>query len=151
MKSQERSARGFVPNWGLEIFAYFKIFKPISWGKRPAERRSRLIQRFPENRRSKRGSSHGSGVLWYIFRVRCWKWTVFISLLGNQALCFGGLSGWIWIFPLSTCPDGFGFFLYLYDTEGGSYSWKDSIFPKTLAFFPFRERSGYLLISSSRI
>ena len=25
---------------------YFKIFKPISWGKRPAERRSRLIQRF---------------------------------------------------------------------------------------------------------
>ncbi|MBS6491911.1 MAG: hypothetical protein KH614_05115, partial [Firmicutes bacterium] len=26
---------------------YFKIFKPISWGERPAERRSRLIQRFP--------------------------------------------------------------------------------------------------------
>ena len=26
---------------------YFKIFKPISWGKRPAERRCRLIQRFP--------------------------------------------------------------------------------------------------------
>ena len=25
---------------------YFKIFKPISWGERPAERRSRLIQRF---------------------------------------------------------------------------------------------------------
>ena len=25
---------------------YFKIFKPKSWGKRPAERRSRLIQRF---------------------------------------------------------------------------------------------------------
>ena len=25
---------------------YFKIFKPISWGKRPAERRSRFIQRF---------------------------------------------------------------------------------------------------------
>ena len=24
----------------------FKIFKPISWGKRPTERRSRLIQRF---------------------------------------------------------------------------------------------------------
>ena len=30
-----------------ESFTYFKIFKPISWGKRPAERRSRLIQRFP--------------------------------------------------------------------------------------------------------
>ena len=29
-----------------ESFTYFKIFKPISWGKRPAERRSRLIQRF---------------------------------------------------------------------------------------------------------
>ncbi|WP_419496498.1 hypothetical protein, partial [Faecousia sp.] len=26
---------------------YFKIFKPISWGERPAERRSRFIQRFP--------------------------------------------------------------------------------------------------------
>ena len=26
---------------------YFKIIKPISWGKRPAERRSRFIQRFP--------------------------------------------------------------------------------------------------------
>ena len=25
---------------------YIKIFKPISWGKRPAERRSRVIQRF---------------------------------------------------------------------------------------------------------
>ena len=25
---------------------YFKIFKPISWGKRPAERRRRFIQRF---------------------------------------------------------------------------------------------------------
>ena len=25
---------------------YFKIFKPISWDERPAERRSRLIQRF---------------------------------------------------------------------------------------------------------
>ena len=25
---------------------YFKIFKPISWGERPAERRSRFIQRF---------------------------------------------------------------------------------------------------------
>ena len=30
-----------------ESFTYFKIFKPISWDKRPAERRSRLIQRFP--------------------------------------------------------------------------------------------------------
>ena len=30
---------------------YFKIFKPISWGKRPAERRSRLIQRFPGKRK----------------------------------------------------------------------------------------------------
>ena len=29
-----------------ESFSYFKIFKPISWGERPAERRSRLIQRF---------------------------------------------------------------------------------------------------------
>ena len=29
-----------------ESFTYFKIFKPISWGKRPAERRNRLIQRF---------------------------------------------------------------------------------------------------------
>ncbi len=29
-----------------EYFVYFKIFKPISWGKSPAERRSRLIQRF---------------------------------------------------------------------------------------------------------
>ena len=29
---------------------YFKIFKPISWGKRPAERRSRLIQRFHKDR-----------------------------------------------------------------------------------------------------
>ena len=29
-----------------EYFVYFKIFKPISWDKRPAERRSRLIQRF---------------------------------------------------------------------------------------------------------
>ena len=29
-----------------ESFAYFKIFKPISWGKRPAEHRCRLIQRF---------------------------------------------------------------------------------------------------------
>ena len=28
---------------------YFKIFKPISWGERPAERRSRFIQRFPRN------------------------------------------------------------------------------------------------------
>ena len=26
---------------------YFKIFKPISWGKRHAERRRRFIQRFP--------------------------------------------------------------------------------------------------------
>ena len=25
---------------------YFKIFKPISWGKRPAERRRQFIQRF---------------------------------------------------------------------------------------------------------
>ena len=30
-----------------ESFVYFKIFKPISWSKRPAECRSRLIQRFP--------------------------------------------------------------------------------------------------------
>ena len=30
-----------------ESFTYFKIFKPISWGERPAERRSRFIQRFP--------------------------------------------------------------------------------------------------------
>ena len=30
-----------------ESFAYFKISKPISWGKRPAERRRRFIQRFP--------------------------------------------------------------------------------------------------------
>ena len=29
-----------------EFFVYFKIFKPISWGKRPAERRRRFIQRF---------------------------------------------------------------------------------------------------------
>ena len=29
-----------------ESFTYFKIFKPISWDKRPAERRRRLIQRF---------------------------------------------------------------------------------------------------------
>ena len=29
-----------------ESFTYFKIFKPISLGKRPAERRCRLIQRF---------------------------------------------------------------------------------------------------------
>ena len=29
-----------------EYFVYFKIFKPISWGKRPAERRSQFIQRF---------------------------------------------------------------------------------------------------------
>ena len=28
---------------------YFKIFKPISWGERPAERRSRFIQRFPRS------------------------------------------------------------------------------------------------------
>ena len=34
--------------WKLqESFTYFKIFKPISWDKRPAERRSRFIQRFP--------------------------------------------------------------------------------------------------------
>ena len=33
-----------------ESFTYFKIFKPISWGKRPAERRRRLIQRFPKER-----------------------------------------------------------------------------------------------------
>ncbi len=32
-----------------EYFVYFKIFKPISWDKRPAERRSRLIQRSPNN------------------------------------------------------------------------------------------------------
>ena len=30
-----------------EYFVYFKIFKPISWDKRPAERRCRFIQRFP--------------------------------------------------------------------------------------------------------
>ena len=30
---------------------YFRIFKPISWGERPAERRSRLIQRFPRHSR----------------------------------------------------------------------------------------------------
>ena len=30
-----------------ESFTYFKIFKPKSWGKRPADRRRRLIQRFP--------------------------------------------------------------------------------------------------------
>ena len=30
-----------------EYFVYFKIFKPISWDERPAERRSRFIQRFP--------------------------------------------------------------------------------------------------------
>ena len=29
-----------------ESFTYFKIFKLKSWGKRPTERRSRLIQRF---------------------------------------------------------------------------------------------------------
>ena len=33
-----------------ESFTYFKIFKPISWGKRPAERRRRFIQRFPKER-----------------------------------------------------------------------------------------------------
>ena len=33
--------------WKLqEYFVYFKIFKPTSWGKRPAERRSRFFQRF---------------------------------------------------------------------------------------------------------
>ena len=33
--------------WKLqESFTYFKIFKPISWGERPAERRRRSIQRF---------------------------------------------------------------------------------------------------------
>ena len=33
--------------WNLqESFTYFQIFKPKSWGKRPTERRSRLIQRF---------------------------------------------------------------------------------------------------------
>ena len=30
-----------------ESFTYFKIFKLTSWGKRPAERRRRFIQRFP--------------------------------------------------------------------------------------------------------
>ena len=35
--------------WKLqESFTYFKIFKPISWGIRPADRRSRFIQRFPK-------------------------------------------------------------------------------------------------------
>ena len=29
-----------------EYFVYFKIFKPISWDERPAERRCRFIQRF---------------------------------------------------------------------------------------------------------
>jgi hypothetical protein len=74
MKLQARSARDFVPNQGLKfagvlcVFQDFQtdqlgqktrraplpidsevpmIFKPISWGKRPTERRSRLIQRFP--------------------------------------------------------------------------------------------------------
>ena len=32
-----------------EYFVYFKIFKPISWDERPAERRSRFIQRFPKD------------------------------------------------------------------------------------------------------
>ncbi len=35
-----------------ESFTYFKIFKPISWGKRTAERRCRLIQRFLRNAES---------------------------------------------------------------------------------------------------
>ena len=38
-----------------EYFVYFKIFKPISWGKRPAERRSRFIQRFLRSNRVENG------------------------------------------------------------------------------------------------
>ena len=39
MKSQEQSHRGIlfqIEVWNLqESFVYFKIFKPISWGKKP--------------------------------------------------------------------------------------------------------------------
>ena len=63
MKSQERSARDFVQIevWKLqESSAYFKIFKPTSWGKRPVERRGRLIQRFPNLFLGKTGRRGGA-------------------------------------------------------------------------------------------
>ena len=47
-KSDQRGILFQIEVWKLqESFTYFKIFKPISWDKRPAERRSRFIQRFP--------------------------------------------------------------------------------------------------------
>ncbi len=47
-KSGQRGILFQIEVWkSQEYFVYFKIFKPISWDERPAERRSRLIQRFP--------------------------------------------------------------------------------------------------------
>ena len=46
-KSGQRGILFQIKVWkSQESFTYFKIFKPTSRGKRPAERRSRLIQRF---------------------------------------------------------------------------------------------------------
>ena len=40
-KSGQRGILFQIEVWkSQESFTYFKIFKPISWGKRPAERRS---------------------------------------------------------------------------------------------------------------
>lgn len=42
-----------------ESFVYFKIFKPTSWGNRPAERRCRLIQRFLKYRQQNSNDTGG--------------------------------------------------------------------------------------------
>ena len=48
---------------------YFKIFKPISWGERPAERRSRFIQRFPSDNAPERKKSSDLSI-----GASCWRY-----------------------------------------------------------------------------
>ena len=88
---------------------YFKIFKPISWDKRPAERRSRLVQRFPSARIFRAIPTCIFPALWYNRKVPV---RVQRSCLGGirlrvqrscldgmhfrvQCTCFGGMHLWV--------------------------------------------------------
>ena len=68
------------------------IFKPISWDKRPAERRSQLIQRFPSARIFRAIPTCIFPPLWYNRKapVRVQRSCFGGMRLRVQRSCFGG-------------------------------------------------------------
>ena len=69
------------------------IFKPISWDKRPTERRSRLIQRFPSARIFRAIPTCIFPALWYNRKapVRVQRSYLGGMRLQVQRSCFGGM------------------------------------------------------------